>query len=108
MRGRCTYVPVIYGFSRPCYSNEVIYQALNCALAVYHTPCASVIALANLRRSLSRSLESIAISARKGDISSAFHLERVRKRSAKRGAASIGRAEAGKYDMSSASLAEAR
>jgi hypothetical protein len=53
-------------------------------------------------------LESIAISARKGEISSAFHFERVRKRSAKRGAAAIGRAEAGKYDKTSASLVEAR
>jgi hypothetical protein len=87
---------------------EIVYQPLNCALAVYHKPCASVVALANLRSSLSRSLELIAISVRKGKMSSAFHFERVRKRSAKRGAASIGRAEAGKYDNNSASLAEVR
>jgi hypothetical protein len=51
-------------------------------------------------------LESIAISARNGEISSAFHFDLVRKRSAKRGAASIGREEAGKYDKSTELLGE--
>ena|ERR1700733_8742685 len=89
-------------------SMYIMYQPLDCALAVYHIPWASVVALAYFRSSLSRSLESIAMSARKGEMSSAFHFERVKKRSANRCVASTGRAEAGKYDKRAASLGEAR
>jgi hypothetical protein len=64
---------------------------------VYHTPSGSVVDRANLSSSLSRSLEPMAISATKGTISSSFHLERVKKRSAKRAAGSTGSEEAGKY-----------
>jgi hypothetical protein len=63
---------------------------------VYETPCESVVALANLRSSLSRSLESTAISERKGEISSPRQCDRVKNRSAKRGAGSMGRVDAGK------------
>lgn len=68
----------------------------NFARAVYHIPSGSVIALAYFSNSLSLSLLSTTISARNGDISSAFHLERVRKRSAKRPAGSDGSSDAGK------------
>lgn len=61
-------------------------------------------ALAYLRSSLSRSLELMAISARKGAMSSPDQRERVRKRSAKRAAGSTGREDAGKYDKVSISL----
>lgn len=67
------------------------------ALAVYQTPLGSVTALAYVRSNLSLSLSFTTISERKGEISSAFHFERVRKRSEKRAAGSEGSSEEGKY-----------
>lgn len=66
-------------------------------LAVYHTPVGSVTARANFNNNLSLSLLSTTISERKGDMSSALHRDRVRKRRSKRNAGSVGKAEQGKY-----------
>ena len=82
------------------YKTKPILAQDSLARAVYHTPSESVTARAYLRSSLSRSLLSTTMSPRNGDISSAFHRERVRKRSAKRAVGSGGSAEAGKYVIS--------
>ncbi len=56
-----------------------------------------MIALAYLRSNLSRSLESTAISERNGAMSSLFHRDLVKKRSAKRRVGSMGNSYEGKY-----------
>ena len=79
-----------------CSSSSTLdYPPPYCARAVYQTPCASVVVRVYLRRNLSRSFESSAMSVRKGAMSAARHRGRVRKRSAKRAAGSTGRDEAG-------------
>ena len=63
---------------------------------VYNTPSLSVKALAYLNSSLSRSFALTAMSERKGAMSSAFQRWRVRKRSVKRAAGSVGSSAQGK------------
>ncbi len=67
------------------------------ARPVYHIPCESVRARACFSNSLSRSLESTAMSARNGAISSPFQRGRARKSSVKRAPGSTGKAAEGKY-----------
>lgn len=66
------------------------------ALAVYHTPSESEDARAYFISSLSRSLLSSTMSARNGEMSSAFQRARVRKRSVNRVEGSGGSVAAGK------------
>lgn len=67
-----------------------------CARAVYLVPCVSETARQYFSSNLSRSLSSTAMSVKKGTISAADHMERVRNNSENRAAGSTGRVEAGK------------
>lgn len=72
-------------------------QPLYFARAVYHTPSVPVTARVYFSSNLSRSFASTTMSSRNGAISSTLQRARVRKRSVKRAAGSIGSCDAGKY-----------